>query len=439
MKIQPFNDISAKLLDEDRKLLSNTQFPIVTISASYRDELEKVHDIYDNLEHQEVVFSRAHYSMALAVAMGAWKDLRNEKKAWMVDPSNYVTKKALSKLITSEIAGRLMARYSILHWVKENLVDRYGRGKLPITDAVTPPLLYLTQTTTKPIISMHILAGNTLAPLGKKVVQVVTDPHVRTDYVTYANLPNMRFCVFDDATKANFIEVALSEGKVVDPDHVIVTGPPIDPRVLEAKEKKTPESWRRRPLRLLLTTGGLGTNKEELEVLLEGLMAGINRRSKKIQILYYAGTNQDHVKMVKRIAKKHRVAIGKNDDTLSRLRILSAQDVVVANELLVTYAFPWADIVYTKPSGDMAYDAVGAGCALLLLKPWGEWERNIQFIFQRLELAQNAQIENPLLQLDTITNGKEAWLAKALHKTRLMPPKFSRGVYNILAVAKNWM
>lgn len=438
MNTLPFNETSAKLLDEDRDLLTSTKFPIVTVSASFRDEVEKYHKLEDNINHPDVVFSRAHYSMAVAVAVAAWETALDEKKAWLVDPSNYVTKKAWRSLSTSQIAGRLMARNPILQWVKENLMDKYGRKKLPITDAITPPLIYLTQNIQKPIISMHIVAGNTLAPLGKKIVQVVTDPHVREDYVTYADLPNMRFCVFDDATKESFMEVATTEGKTVDPTHIIVTGPPIDPRVLACKEKKTAGSWKRRSTRLLLTTGGLGTNKDELEQLVEGLMPGLRRRNHSIQVVYYAGTNHDHAKMIEQLAKKHHVRVGDNKDRLAKLRILYADDVVISNELLIKYGFPWADIIYTKPSGDMAYDAVGAGCALLLLKPWGEWERNIEQIFSKLGLSLNADIANPLQQIDSISEGTAPWLTSALEKTRLLPPNYSRGASNILSVAKNW-
>jgi hypothetical protein len=434
----PFNETTTKLLSEDRDLLTNTKFPIVTVSASFRDEVEKYHKLEDMVNHPDVVFSRAHFSMAVGVAVAAWKDGLDWKKAWLVDPSNYVTKKDLRNLATSQVAGRLMARNKALQWVKENIVDRYGRKKLPITDAITPPLIYLTQNIERPIISMHIVAGNALAPLGKKIVQVVTDPHVRPDYVSNAQLPNMRFCVFDETTKESFLEVALAEGKVVDPSHIIVTGPPIDPRVIEAKERKTAQSWKRRPIRLLLTTGGLGTNKGELEQLLEGLLPALRRRKQNIQILYYAGTNQDHVKMVEALAKKHHVSLGQNKDRLAKLRILYADDVVTSNELLIKYGFPWADIVYTKPSGDMAYDAVAAGCALLLLEPWGEWERNIQSIFQKLALAVEAKTENPLEQLETLTVGSAPWLTSALEKTRLLPPNYSRGAQNILNVAKNW-
>ncbi len=439
MKSLPFNETSARLLEEDRDLLAQTRFPIFTVSASFRDELEKHHDLEDDLNHPDVVFSRAHYSMALGVATAAWGEKLDEKKAWLVDPSNYVTKEEWRRFSSSQLVGRLMARNPILQWAKENILDRYGRKKkLPITDAITPPLFYLSENIDRPIISMHIVVGNTLAQTGKNIVQVVTDPHVRPDYVINAHLKNMRFCVFDEETKASFLEVAKEEGKKVDPEKIIVTGPPIDPRVLAAKDRKTAQSWRRRPIRLLLTTGGLGTNKAELEQLLLGLIPGLRRRNQPVQVVYYAGTNLDHAKMVEQIAKKHRIALGKTSDRLAKLRILSADDVVSANQLLIRYGFPWADIVYTKPSGDMAYDAVGAGCALLLLNPWGEWERNIQNIFEKQGLAVVAQTENPLAQLDTLTEGSSPWLTSALEKTRLMPPKFSRGVFNILNAAKNW-
>ena len=56
-------------------------------------------------------------------------------------------------------------------------------------------------------------------------------------------------------------------GKRVDPDRIIVTGPPVDPRIIAARKKKNPFLLKR-PLRLCITTGGLGTNKDEIHEIL---------------------------------------------------------------------------------------------------------------------------------------------------------------------------
>ncbi|MCD8484944.1 hypothetical protein LRY65_03565 [Candidatus Woesebacteria bacterium] len=438
------DEVSQKLLAADRMLLEKTKLPIVTISASYRDLLEDQYRLDDEFDHQEVVFSRAHYSMALAAGIVAWDgDSPQPEKAWMVDPTNYVQHSDWKRVAMSETLGRLMARHSLLEWVKKNVLDTIGRQKFPLADEITPPLLHLFENVRQPVLSFHIVTGNILAQAGKTVVQVVTDPHVRPDYVQNAHLSNITFCVFDEQTRYEFFEVASAHGKKVDPERVIVTGPPIDPRVLAAAKHKRTDSWRRRPLRILLTTGGLGTNKRELESILKQLVPLTRRRQhNKVQLIYYAGTNLDHVAMVEKVVEKfHGVSISEDvSDKNAALRVISSEDIVDANNLLLAYGFPWADVVFTKPSGDMAYDAVGAGCAVLLLKPWGEWEVNIQAMFTQSGVARvvdsgDGKVEE---QLEHIMDRslEKPWLESALEKARLMPPEFYRGAREIVRTMK---
>ncbi len=379
--------------------------------------------------------------MALSAGITAWKgDTVDKKAAWIVDPTNYVQHKDWSRVAMSETVGRLMARYSLLEWAKKNILDTFGRKKFPLAEEITPPLMYLFQNVHKPILSFHIVTGNILAHAGKQVVQVVTDPHVREDYVQCAHLSNITFCVFDEQTRYEFLEVAALHGKKVDENRVIVTGPPIDPRVIAVRAGKRADSWRRRPLRVLLTTGGLGTNKDELESILKQLLPHTRRHHHgKIQVVYYAGTNRDHVDMVKKVAKElNGISVSEDmSDRQASLRVLYADDIVDANNLLLAYGFPWADLVFTKPSGDMAYDAVAAGCAVLFLRPWGEWELNIQAIFTQLGVARVAEVKDISAQLEHIMDRtlEVPWIESALEKTRLLPPEFSRGASEIVRVA----
>ncbi len=432
------DDALARILEEDQFILSRTQFPIVTVSASFRDIVELQHTVVDELNQPDVVFSRAHYSMALAIAVAAWgKDLVNREKAWLVDPTNYVAKEDWRRIAVSESLGRLMARNDLFAWLKKNIIDKYGRRKLPITAAITGPLLYLCEDTKRPIISVHDQAGNILANTGKTIVQIVTDPFVRPEYLQHAELKTMHYCVFDEKTRFDFLELAESMNKKVDPDRVVVTGPPVDPRIVAARTNKTLTGWHHRPLRILLTTGGLGTNKEELAAILRQLLPLCKSSSCPGQIIYYASTNADHAEMVKRIAKTNRVKIGAMNDEQAKLRLLYADDVVTANQLLIQYGFPWADLVVTKPSGDMAYDAIAAGCPLLLLEPWGEWEKNIQQTFLHLGLARMADTKNIAAQLQLlIESDGQSWLAAAMSKVLSLPSHYLRGAANILSVAR---
>jgi hypothetical protein len=139
------------------------------------------------------------------------------------------------------------------------------RNKLPITSAITPPLLHLFEHVDKPIISFHYEAGNILAATGKKVVQVVTDPHDRDQYVTHANLENIKFCVMDEKTKEDFLEKAMMMNVRVDPHRIIITGLQLIHALLLHVKTKSDDA-QKRPLRLCITTGGLGTNKDEIKI-----------------------------------------------------------------------------------------------------------------------------------------------------------------------------
>jgi hypothetical protein len=432
------DSVTERLLAEDRKLLADTKFPIVTISGTFRDVVEQMHDLADDENHPDVTLSRAHYSMALGVAVAAWGgDEPAAKKAWLVEPTNYVTRKDWKRVSFTATVGRVMARSSLLEKIKKIVLDR-NRKSFPLTTTITPPLLFLTESVTRPIISMHIVTGNILAKAGKTVVQVVTDPHVREDYVEMAHLPNITFCVFDENTRYEFFQVAAAHGKTVDPSRVIVTGPPIDPRVLAARDSKKVDSWKRRPLRILLTTGGLGTNKDELAEILEQLLPLTRKKTNPIQVVYYAGTNPDHVKMVKKLLISFNIRSGKLTDRRAAFRLLHSDDIVDANNLLLLYGLTWADVVYTKPSGDMAYDAAAAGCAQLFLRPWGEWELNIREIFLQLGTAQNAKVSDVAKQIMSLQDRTPgvAWLERALERTHSLPPHFLRGSENILNVAR---
>src|SRR5690606_35655011 len=125
---------------EERHLLEESEVPIVTVSATYRKELA---DKYRDVAHTpaDVVYSRGHYSMAEAVRRQA---LEMGKKPHIVDPTNFVSKEDWKKIKSTETIGELVARYKLLKLLRDK-VDKFVRGKLPIKEAITPPLMYLTQ------------------------------------------------------------------------------------------------------------------------------------------------------------------------------------------------------------------------------------------------------------------------------------------------------
>jgi hypothetical protein len=442
----------------------------------------------------DIVMSRAHYSMAMGVAVQAWGNKIDPKKAWLVDSTNYVSIKDYKSVQLTDLIGKTIARWPILKSFKD-LVDKFGRSKMPILDDVTPPTIYLSSNVQKSILSFHIVTGNILANEGKKVMQMITDPHVRSDYLSNANLPNIHFLVFDEATKTAFFNLAEKLGKKIPKDQikdkVIVTGPPIDPRIVACNQHKTvwtPE----KTLNICLCTGGLGTNKPEIKDILEQLLPVLKQQSTDqktdlpiTNLMFYAGTHKDHLDMAIKIAKKNNLScqiISPNDPAnfsigatirpsaikhqvkpnVASFKIIYHPHIVDANELFIRNAFPWADLFISKPSGDTAYDAVVSGSALLTLKEWGEWEYNVRAVFEQNGTAQIAKVDSIVQQLIEITRStgstfkvdslpsanrpipslqkhkQSSWLQQAMKNSKKLDPIFYNGAKNILkAVEKN--
>ncbi len=432
----------SKTLQFDTQRLSETEIPIVTVSASTREDVKGFYGLPEDEEVQDIVFSRAHYSMALAVAIEAWgKEMRPEK-AWIVDPTNYVSNRDWKRVVFTETIGKTIARRRVLKIAKD-LIDRFGRKKLPILSSIEAPLLSLTKNTKKPILSMHIATGNLLAKQGKEVVQMVTDPHVRDEYLDSAERDNIRFLVFDERTRFDFLEKASVLHKKVDSKRVVISGPPVDPRIVAARKKK--HAWRSGPLRVCITTGGLGTNKREIKILLEQLIPALRKREPNLQLMIYAGTHSDIFEMVKNKAKKERdifkhLTGSKALKKYPKLSVIYHPQIVDANELLVTHAFPWAHGFISKPSGDMAYDTVASGSFLLTLSEWGEWEHNIRNIFEQKDIARRAETKHICEQLKVLckTQGKaHSWVETAMNNAFEIDKLFLSGTKNILKEMEN--
>ena len=75
-----------------------------------------------------------------------------------------------------------------------------------------------------------------MAGQGKTVLQVITDPHVRDEYLDHAEKKNMHYCVFDERTQFELLEKAKLSDKDLDPQRISVTGPPVDPRIVAARK-----------------------------------------------------------------------------------------------------------------------------------------------------------------------------------------------------------
>jgi hypothetical protein len=440
----------------DRENFKDTKVPIITVSGTYREDLKGLYDLQEEDLTRDLVFSRAHFSMAIAVAVEAWNGAIDPKEAWLIDPTNYVTGESWASVMLTEHLGRLVARFSSLRFLK-SLVDKYARRSIPLLMSVSPPLLEAVQGVKTPILSFHITAGNLLLENNHSVVEMVTDPHVREEYLANSEKPNAFYLVFDQKTKIEFLEKAHKQEKKVDEKRVIVTGPPIDPRILACREHKT--AWNsNRPLRLCLTTGGLGTNKQEIQKVVDQLLPALSAEKPKVELIVYAGTHADIKNMVVEqarkakvryetitppdpaqfeLGKKMMVAKPKAIEVTVPLTIIYHPQIIDANELLIAMAFPWADGFISKPSGDMAYDAVASGAFLLTLKEWGEWESNIFAKFTTHKIAKAAETDDIVAQIERLTridNGT-CWITEAMKRARTIEkvdPLFHSGAKNIL-------
>jgi hypothetical protein len=159
-------------------------------------------------------------------------------------------------------------------------------------------------------------------------------------------------------------------------------------------------------------------------------------KKKEVQIAAYAGVHDDFVTMFTEFARTHDITPGQLDNTQSPFRIFAGTDIIDANELLLDHIFPWADGFITKPSGDMAYEAVTAGCFLLTLKPWGDWEENIRAYFEQLGVSVRVRHSDMIAQLRALTlapvQDHKPWVELALERARKLQTPLSRGAFNIL-------
>ena len=428
-----------KIFRQDREILKHTQLPIVTVAGTFQEDLKNWHGQKNSNRSTDIVFSRAHFSMSYGLVKSIWGTSPQPKKAWLVDPTNFVLAKNWRNIEFTEFVGKIIARTPALKTVKD-LIDSYGRKQLPILESITPPLLYLFEEVEQPILSFHIAAGNILARMGKTVVQVITDPHVRDEYVEAAVSPTIFYCVFDERTKVDVLERASILGVNLDHERIFVTGPPVDPRIIKLRETKKFKPHR--PLRLLISTGGLGTNKVEIQTILKQLLPELKKKEPSYQVMLYAGTQTDFVDMAKDIAKKYRVKTTIMDEltdlrplTSNLFTILYHPQIFDANELVIKHGLPWADGVISKPSGDMAYDATVGGCFLLTLKPWGIWEERISDIFEQKGISRPTESEHIVEQLEALSqrfDQKPSWIEQALQNTKNIDKLTLSGVKNII-------
>jgi len=259
-----------KALRRESQSLAQADVPILTTSATFRKELSYRFGIEFKTKG-DLIYSRAHYSMAEAVRQ---KAKQKKLSSYLADPINYVNLEGWDKVNLVEEIGKLAARNKLLKKIKSRF-DTLIRGKSPIRAPIELPLKNLASQVNKPIICLHYEVANLLAS-SHQLVCVVTDPHVRLEYlkslpeIHQINQSHPNFAVFDQQTKKDFLSLAKKQAKFVDAKKVVVTGPPIDPRILKIRYKKELPK-KDQPINLAVTTGGLGQSLNEIKKLLNSL------------------------------------------------------------------------------------------------------------------------------------------------------------------------
>lgn len=386
MKDVSKQDLRKALLAEKKKL-EKVDVPVITVSASFRKEIVERHEVKLHSKG-EIIFSRGHYSEAIAVVEAA---KQKGLSSYLVDPMNFVSIKDWGKLDFTEDIGELTARYKILANLKR-VAEQLLRGKLPVSEAVKPVVLELIEDIKVPIVSGHYEVGNVIAQTDKKVVQMVTDPHVSDPYLKVSDEESVSWVVFDEETKKQFVDKVKKMDKSINQDMIRVTGPGVHPKILEFG-KKGKKLDAERPLRLGITTGGLGTNRGEIKKVLDNL-APLVEEPEKIQLFLYSSTHKDFRDIFEKFANENNIRIGDLDNEKAKLRVLHEDSMVDGNRNLVDYMFPWVDGVITKPSGDMAYDVLGSGAFGLYLDPWGRWEETVRSRMFDFGVGKNLDIKN---------------------------------------------
>ena len=104
---------------KEQQLLTESAVPIITVSASYKEDLKGFLDQAESDQLTDIVLSRAHYSMAVGIAVEAWGKKIDPKKAWLVDPTNHVSQKDWSGIELTNLIGKTIARWPILKTLKD--------------------------------------------------------------------------------------------------------------------------------------------------------------------------------------------------------------------------------------------------------------------------------------------------------------------------------
>lgn len=420
-------DLRKALLAEKKKL-EEVDVPVITVSASFRKEIVEKYEV--NLGSKgEIIFSRGHYSEAMAVVEAA---KRKGLSSYLVDPMNFVSIKDWGKLEFTEDIGELTARYDLLAKLKR-VAEQLLRGKLPVSEAVKPVVLELIENIKVPIVSGHYEVGNVIAQTDKKVVQMVTDPHVSDPYLKVSDEENVSWVVFDEGTKNQFVDKVKKKNKSVNEKMIKVTGPGINPKILDVGKKgKTLDD--ERPLRLGITTGGLGTNRGEIKKVLDNLVPFIEE-PEKIQLFLYSSTHRDFRDIFEKFANENNIRIGDLDNEEAKLRVLHEDSMVDGNRNLIDHMFPWVDGVITKPSGDMAYDVLGSGAFGLYLDPWGRWEETVKSRMFEFGVGKKLDIEKAGEEIMKMR--KEGELSKMMDKANKWAQN-SDGAKEIVEWQQEW-
>ncbi len=352
--------LSLDAQDKAKMLADTSKIPILTAS-------EVGNSRYDT---RTSPLSRAHATIAQSVAQ-----VLNGATDVYVDVLQYVNNRDFLKFEKLARRAKRVASSPRLH----DVYNRYSpliRRIVNPDKKVQPVVDYFAKSIASrgdntPVITTHYSVGNALLESlkargdGRSVVHYVTDPsHIHTQYLKHKDDPRTHYFVFDKATASAL------EDAGVDADKISVTGFSTHPDLSPAEARSVAD----RKLRVGIFTGGVGTNRAEIETIVQ------NFNPENQQLVVYCGTHTDIMESSLGLVSRNlrtKIVPAQNfqESDIGDEHIVFVVGTSLEGAVPASYkVLNWSDVVATKPSGDIAIEAVLSGHPVIPLSHWGVQE-----------------------------------------------------------------
>jgi hypothetical protein len=279
---------------------------------------------------------------------------------------------------------RLVVRTEIGSQLLHNPVVQKMRGGLGFEEILKEKVLELVEKVDKEtvIVVFHYGVAKTLIEAGYSVLVAVTDPSAELthagyyDFLTEENKDKVCYGTMDQLTKEWLIE-----NGGVKQENIREVGSFVSPKLVKAGKSKVEnrlKHWEEcmngeKKFHVGIFTGGLGTNFWEMRDVVLSLVPLVEEEKLKISVFFNMNTDlRDHLKDI----------LNKNDYTNKSIEVYASRDKDELNKKSIEI-LQAADLVFTKPSGDKAFETLAAGCIPMFLFPLHPHEVRIrEYVYQ---------------------------------------------------------